>query len=210
MITELNHSDDNGHLKSLISVEPRLQNGLSVLQIGGRSNGVEKLNNSFRQNGYEHFDVIEVFEENVQWLETQKEQGLLREVYHGDACKIQTYNLPTYDIIAWHHGPEHVSEQTFYKILPNILNLCTKAFIVGAPWGVWEQHDIKGNPFEHHLKHWQAEEWEALGFDVYCFNDPMKQPGPDNENVQLGILYEEDFEKAKSISLKKELFDEQI
>ena len=144
----------------------------------------------FSMLGCRGFDVLEVWEPNVQWA---RKQRMVRKAVLGDVRRIGEIEEldEKYGVIAWHHGPEHVSKEEFTNCLSAIMDKCERAFWVGMPWGIWEQGDLKGNPNEKHLSAWLPEELEALGFEVWTLRLDSKPPGPDNHNVLVGVKFKE-------------------
>lgn len=174
------------------------------MQCGARiGDGWQKIFDGFKRNGFKTFEVLEVFDKNVAWLKKQKQWPCI--VHYGDIRKIDEIDSlidRRFDVITFHHGMEHLTKLQAYKTIPKITKRC-KIYFAGMPYGKWIQEDIKGNPYERHLSHWYPEELEELGFDVWVFNDPKKKPGPDNENVMFGILYEEKFGQAEKVCRRK-------
>jgi len=195
MITNIdNSSDDQGLLfNKIIPEDDRFQDCHSVLQCGARiGDGWRQIFQGFQDNAFTSFEILEVFDENVEWLRNQRIWPCA--IHHGDIRHIGTDKISTlrgkhYDVVTFWHGPEHIDRREFSRVL----NACkqhlnAKVFIAGAPWGKWEQQEIKGNPYERHVTHWYPWEWEAMGFDVWTFNDPAKKPGANNHNVMFGII----------------------
>jgi hypothetical protein len=167
--------------------------GKSILQVGARpGGGWHKLFEVFKNNGYLTFHILEAHEPNVEKLKNNNFlKGEGKKIVCGDVRKINEYEelKDKYDTIVFWHGPEHLEEEDFKKALPLIMSKCRKVFIVGAPWGKWEQSGIKNNPHELHKKHWYPEELEQLGFECYTFNYSRLGEGPDKYNVMFGIKF---------------------
>lgn len=187
----LNSEDDQGVLfNEVIPSIPEFDGLKSVLQCGARQgDGWQKIFKGFQRNGFMRFEILEIFQRNVNWLRTQRawpcpiHSGDIRHI--GDIKSLQGKE---FDVVTFWHGPEHISQEEFEDVLVRCKeHLKAKFFIAGAPWGKWEQGNIFDNPHEVHVRHWYPEEWEAMGFDVWTFNDPEKKPGPDNHNVMFGV-----------------------
>lgn len=168
--------------------EELLPKGKSALQVGARGGGAAEMTARLKRHGYELLDVLEIWPPNVVWC---KSTLRVREIVEGDVRLIESYPqlLPSYDAIIWWHGPEHVTRQEFEDLLTKLKTRC-RIFVIGAPWGVWEQDDLRGNPFERHVHHWSPQELESLGFSVYTFQTGHRD-GSDIHNVMLGILKNE-------------------
>jgi len=162
-----------------------LPKGLSVLQVGARGGGAAEMTARLKKHGYEQLDVLEIWPPNVAWC---KQTLHVRAIVEGDVRLIDTYSklLSLYDVIIFWHGPEHLTRQEFEELLPKLMARC-HTLVIGAPWGVWEQEDLRGNTFERHVHHFLPEELEKLGFCVYTFQTGYRD-GPDMHNVLLGIL----------------------
>lgn len=189
-IVNVNGDNDTPHLGKIIL--PNLKNKNSVLQCGARpGQGWKKIFDQFKNNGFKHFDILEIHKPNVDWLKTQS-IFKVNNVFFGDIRKIDTYLdlLPTYDVIIFWHGWEHCTLKETEIALPKVMAKCTEAHITGMPWGKWEQSAIKNNPHEKHIHHWYPEQLETLGFDeCYTFNAGSKGSGPDKHNVMYAVKY---------------------
>jgi hypothetical protein len=200
-LTDIKGDHDSIHLgQTLIPGEPRLQGGKTVLQCGARPGvGWKKIFEKFQVNGYDTFHVLEIHQPNVKWLREQNNLSLPL-VVHGDIRKIDTYTelLPTYDIVIFWHGIEHIQKKELYSTLVKVMEK-TNCFIAGCPWGKWVQGAIKANPHEKHISHWYPEELEQFGFSqCFTFNAGSKGPGPDKHNVMYGVLFKDGWTTCKA------------
>lgn len=69
-----------------------------------------------------------------------------------------------WDHVWWWHGPEHVLQADFPKVLESVR--ARRLFAVAAPWGRYDQGAHAGNPHERHLWSVRQADLEALGFEV--------------------------------------------
>lgn len=158
---------------------PALQEGKSVLQIGARpGGGWKKMFDGFKRYGYERFDILEIWEPNATKL---AEVWSVGNVVCGDVRKISkcTNRLEgglraQYDVIVYHHGPEHITKEEAAVVFPILEEMATKALICGTPHGAWDKHGVftHKNPHEDHISNWYPKEFEDLGFDVHVFGPP--------------------------------------
>lgn len=162
--------------------------GKSILQVGGRGAGCIETFQIFKNKGYDKCDLLEIFKPNLDGLKN----NIINNKILGDVRIIDKLIKSPYDVIGWFHGPEHISKSEFITTLPKIMSLCN-IFVIGCPYGIWEQGAIHNNPHEVHISHWYPEELEILGFDMYLFGNK-----PDDHGVMLGVLT-----KEKYVTLRK-------
>ncbi len=178
-----NSSDDMAYLSEQLDYS---YINRSILQVGARpGDGWKDLFSIFNDHNYREKHIMEVHKPNYLWLKNNARE--CQTIVHGNILNIaDIYPDKIFDAITFWHGPEHLKKQEFIDLVPKVKTMCSK-FIIGAPWGKWDQANIKNNPYERHTYHWYPEEWEVLGFDVWTFNDPQKGEGPDIHNVMMGI-----------------------
>lgn len=155
---------------------PVLQEGKSVLQIGARpGGGWKKMFDGFGRAGYERFDILEIWAPNVYGLK-QVWPISLGNVVCVDVRQIGGNNSlrPVYDVIVYHHGPEHITKDEFIAVLPELEKMSSVALLLGTPNGIWNKHGVftHDNPHEDHITNWYGEDFEKLGFDAHVFGPP--------------------------------------
>ncbi len=170
---------------------PALREGKSVLQIGARpGGGWKKMFDGFGKTGYERFDILEIWQPNVYRLKLAWPMSL-GNVICGDVRKIADYRTRKfgrpitnelegqYDVIVYHHGPEHITRSEFLEVLPELEMMADKAVILGTPNGIWDKKGVftHDNPHEDHVENWYGEDFEKLGCDVHVFGPPDKGVG---------------------------------
>lgn len=116
--------------------------------------------------GYE-VDVLEIWPTNA--LHIRDAYGV--NTVQGDVVWLDLYFKGPYDIVFWWHGPEHVGEREFLKVL-GILRRMSKAVVLGCPAGESPQDAVYDNPFERHLRAIQQSDLEALGFSTRLLRRP--------------------------------------
>jgi len=119
----------------------------------------------FEPNGFV-IDVLEAWEKNINCLErVNKKWKIFRKIILGRAENIDDYfGMKAYDVIVWHHGPEHITQGDLPGTLRKIEWTAKHIIILGCPHGRYDQGPIKGNPFEKHLSHLVPEDFERLGY----------------------------------------------
>jgi len=140
--------------------------GNTVLQIGARpGKGWLATWDCFCNAGFTQHDILEIWEKNVTKLQEIDTGG---SVVLGDVRKIKNIKLPLeqYDWLVWQHGPEHIRNDEFKNILPDLLQRCNIGLLIGCPNGTCYQDAFNGNPHEEHVMHWQPEDFIKLGFNV--------------------------------------------
>lgn len=133
----------------------------NVLYVGARESRID-FGREFRRNNYQ-IDVLEVFRPNVDFL---KEVAWLNQVYQGDVRQVDEVIGQEYDIVFWWHGPEHIDKAELKETLRRTESVATKLIVCGCPWGVYEQEEAYGNPFEEHRAHLLPEDFACLGYEV--------------------------------------------
>lgn len=124
----------------------------SILYIGGNTKRLECLAGFY----FRHYiiDILEIWEPNIKDLiEANKKHHIFRNIIKGDAReinKIDSINKATYDVIMWHHGPEHVTRDQASKVIKKLEKMAKEMVILGCPWGKYEQSAVYGNPYEEH------------------------------------------------------------
>jgi hypothetical protein len=131
------------------------------LYVGARTNRFD-FGEAFKNAGCA-ITILEAFRLNVEYLRTIE---WLEDVIEGDVrifkpCK-------TYEVTFWWHGPEHVDIKEIPDTLKLIESYTTELVVLGCPWGVYEQGEAFGNPYETHRSYIYPETFEALGYTVEC------------------------------------------
>ena len=116
--------------------------------------------------------VLEAWEPNVRALRQATHLGL-GGVILGDV--LQAAELPEiaaltpFDLLVWSHGPEHVERGALERFIgPSgaLHGLYSRAVLMGAPWGRYEQAGVGGNPYEAHRSHLLPEFFLKLGYQT--------------------------------------------
>lgn len=149
----------------------KFKKGKSVLQVGAKNKhgGVhewQKMFSIFAKYGYTNFDVLEIWEQNLKGLNGR----YLNKKILGDVRNICSLVNNEHDVIFWWHGPEHITREDFIKLQDSFNKFKDTIIVIGCPWGEFLQGEVGGNLYEKHLYHWQPEEIEELGYDVYTTN----------------------------------------
>ena len=126
--------------------------------------------------------VLEAWDPNVRALR-QATHLPLAGVILGDV--LQAAELPEiaalapFDLLCWWHGPEHVAEGLLAPFIGpsgRLHRLYSRAVLMGAPWGRYEQGAAGGNPYEVHRSTLLPVFFENLGYQV---NTVGRQDCPD-------------------------------
>ncbi len=168
MITHLENINSWDILFDILCKIPKFSEGKSILQIGvkEKEHGVhnwKKMFKKFADHGYENFDVLEIWEPNLNELTGQ----YLNKKILGDVRNIDKLIENVYDTIFWWHGPEHVTKDEFCSIDEKFKKFTSTFMVLGCPWGEFLQGEVGGNFYEKHLYHWQPQELEKLGYEIY-------------------------------------------
>ena len=144
--------------EDLISCVPDVFDYRTVLYIGCKK-GRSQFLSDFRDSGYT-IDIVEPYKPNYEYC---LELDWVRKV---SLCTIQNYQSPSnsIDVVFWWHGPEHITKEEIIDTLARLEDIAKEYVVLGCPWGKYEQGEIGGNEFEHHLTHWYPEDFEKLGY----------------------------------------------
>ena len=169
MIEHIENKNSWDIVFDILSDNDKFNNGKSILQIGvkEKSFGVHNWLKMFRlffKCGYRTFDVLEIWQQNLDGLEKWEH---LRNKILGDIRDIDKLIINEYDVIFWWHGPEHIEKSEFYILQQKFDKFKDTLIIIGCPWGEFKQGEVDGNPYEEHKTHWQPEELEKYGYAVY-------------------------------------------
>ena len=111
MITNLENVNSWEVVFDILSKIKKFKNGKSVLQVGAKMKhgGIhewQKMFEKFAKYGYVNFDVLEIWEHNLNGLKGK----YLNKKILGDVRNIAKFVDNEYDIIFWWHGPEHTTK----------------------------------------------------------------------------------------------------
>ena len=87
-------------------------------------------------------------------------------VIQGDVRSLEDFSENQFDYAFWWHGPEHIKEEELPEALKGLEKITKKAVILGAPWGVYPQHHLHGNPHEEHEASLYEHHFVDLGYEV--------------------------------------------
>ena len=142
-------------LELLLSLAPQIADGQgkTCLYIGASKTRFQ-LGMWLHEAGYD-ITLIETFPENAAY-------------YAKDKCvsKIVCANILVVadtvktDLVVWWHGPEHVTKEEMYDVLPS-LERATMGVVLAAPYGKYIQEEVYGNPWEKHLWHPMPEDFKG-------------------------------------------------
>lgn len=136
----------------------------SVLYIGARSDRFDYAQ-ELHDAGH-HVYVLEAHEPNYRWVCEQKWciMGI-----HDD---IRDFEMPPpFSGVFFWHGIEHLVDEEISGVLDK-LESNSRWVVLGCPWGVYEQDDLGGNPYEAHLSSIYPEFLEERGYTVECLGSP--------------------------------------
>lgn len=160
----MNHYKNTDRKESLKRLIPELFNYKSILYIGAKGERFE-FGKEFRDNNCE-VSVLEIFPPNVQFL---KSVSWLEEVIQGDVRMFETDKK--YDVVFWWHGPEHIHIEELPVTLNKLKEITERVIVIGCPWGIYEQGEIKGNLNEIHVSHLGYQFFEEQDFEVECLGE---------------------------------------
>ena len=169
MIKHLKNCNSWDILFNILSTNDKFLIGKSILQIGvkKKSYGVHnwlKMFKIFKEFGYTDFDVMDVWKPNLDNLEYWEYLG---DKILGNINNIDKLITKQYNIILFWHGIEHLEKNEF-SILQSKLDLLSGTILImGCPYGEFKQGEVDGNPYEEHKTHWQPEELESFGYDIF-------------------------------------------
>ena len=123
--------------------------GKSALDIGARYSPEygAGLFTGLQEFGVEDYTILEIFGGYVKDLIEHDYP-----VIQGDVRQIQRYfQLESFDIVAWIHGPEHLNNfAEICKSIEKLKRLTKRWLIVSFPIGKEKQGAIDGNPYQIH------------------------------------------------------------
>lgn len=165
----MKHYSDIDRTASLWRLYPEIfTENRTVLYIGAREDRFDY------SDMFNHFKIeitiLEAWEKNCEVL-TKK--GL--NVICGDVRNIE--NIPgitgnKWDLVFWWHGPEHVEADEVQETIIKLMKLRSNVVVLGCPWGVFEQGELGGNPYERHVSAIYPEMLEYCGYTVEALGKP--------------------------------------
>lgn len=103
----------------------------------------------------------------------------------GINCDVRNIDKYTkgkkYDVVFWWHGPEHIAHDELVATLGKLEAITTDLIVLGCPWGIYEQDEVDGNPFEKHQTYFYEHDFSELGYNV----DAIGKVDAPNENNLL-------------------------
>ena len=159
----------------LLRCIPDVLNYKSILYVGGhyRFGRDLQLLPYFMEEGY-HCDVIEIFDGNIKQL---REDKRIRFVFHDDITTFDPGWDAKWDVVLWHHGPEHIAKEQLPGVLLKMERYTRHLVILGAPYGLYEQGAEYGNHWETHLSTWYPEDFQSYGLETDAIGDPDVKNG---------------------------------
>lgn len=107
--------------------------------------------------------LLEAWDQNVAYYR-EKDPDKFASITQGDARDLPG-DLGMFDAVVWWHGPEHLPADEWPTVV-RALESMAPLVILGCPWGVWEQGEADGNPFEPHLSSIYPADLDAMGYEV--------------------------------------------
>ena len=132
-----------------------------LLYVGARHDRMD-FGDELREAGNE-FTILEIYEPNVKHL---TEVCPWATVIQGDVRSLEDFSENQFDYAFWWHGPEHIKEEELPEALKGLEKITKKAVILGAPWGVYPQHHLHGNPHEEHEASLYEHHFVDLGYEI--------------------------------------------
>ena len=139
----------------------------TVLYVGARTTRID-FGPELRDQGCQ-IDVLEIFPENVEYLERV---NWINKVIEGDVRNAPELVDQQYDLVFWWHGPEHIRDTELKKTLDGLVSISSKLVVCGCPWGDVPQRKVYGNPHEAHINAVQPEHFTENGFNTLTLGRP--------------------------------------
>lgn len=159
----------------IINNIPEVLNAKTMLYIGANPNRMELIDLFYGMGII--IDVVEAWEENFNGLCKLNEKWMIfRRIYRADIREeIYCSYFDKYDVVCWHHGPEHIPKEQVPRTLEILEGFALQYVILGMPWGLFPQGPKEGNIHEVH--HWAAGKkfFENLGYETQSIKKKNKR-----------------------------------
>lgn len=152
---------------------PALWQAGRILYVGANRCANPGLVDELKAAGAE-MHLLEAWAENVAHYR-DRDPDKFASITQGDARDLPL-ELGEFDAAVWWHGPEHLPESEWRAVV-GMLEDMAPLVILGCPWGVWEQGEADGNPFEVHQCAIYPEDLVALGYTVRAIGEGADRKG---------------------------------
>lgn len=171
-INYMDYNNEEVRWEQLKKLIPNILENKTMLYVGGHPYHSRRLQMSkyFEKAGIE-IDVVEAFEKNATAI---KEWKWIHEVFNADIRFFEPKKK--YDIIMFWHGVEHLPKNEVVLLTVKLKEYC-KLLVYATPNGKYEQGEEYGNPFEKHVSHWTAKDFEELGMTASEIGKPNEKNG---------------------------------
>ena len=155
----INGAKYSNRIDQLLRTVPDVFTHKTVLYIGA---------NPFRNELVQEFkaagctvDLVEAHKSNFDFHVKKK---LFDRCFFSDVRDFNPKNK--YDVVVFWHGIEHLEKTELPQFIENIKKYADKMILFGCPYGEYEQGAAYGNPYEHHVSHWNEKELIEAGLNV--------------------------------------------
>jgi len=141
---------------------PNLWTARRVLNIGANRCANPGLVDELKEAGAK-VHLLEAWDQNVTYYR-KKDKTKFASIAQGDVRDLPG-EMGLFDAVVWWHGPEHLPADE-WPIAVRVLESMAPLVILGCPWGMWEQGEADGNPFEVHQSSIYPEDLTSCGYTV--------------------------------------------
>ena len=141
---------------------PNLWSAKRVLYVGANRCANPGLVDELKEAGAE-VHLLEAWDENIAHYR-KKDKKKFASITQGNVRDLPG-EMGLFDAVVWWHGPEHLSMEEWPGAV-RVLESMAPLVILGCPWGVWEQGEADGNPFEVHQSSIYPEDLTSRGYTV--------------------------------------------
>ena len=157
-------------VKALELHAPNLWKAENVLYVGANRHAMPGLVAEMKAHGAK-VHLLEAWGENVAHYQ-EKDPDIFETVMLDDVRDLGA-PAPPFDAVVWWHGPEHLPADEWPGVLAKLEQIAPLV-ILGCPWGISEQGEEGGNPYEAHQSTIYPADLEACGYQVVAIGG-----GPD-------------------------------
>ena len=155
----INGIKDSNRIEHLLRTVPDVFTHKTVLYVGA-SPFRNQLVSEFKEAGCT-VDLVEVNKEN---LDLHVEKKTFDRYFLSDVRSFDPKDK--YDVVVFWHGIEHLEKSELPALIEKMKEYTNKIILFGCPYGRYEQGVIYGNPYEHHVSHWNEMELVEVGLNV--------------------------------------------
>lgn len=119
--------------------------------------------------------LVEAWAENAHHYQ-EKAQDVFDTIMLGDIRNLGEPVGQPYDAVVWWHGPEHLPADEWPAVLEK-LEALAPLVVLGCPWGIREQGEEGGNPYEAHQSSIYPADLEAHGYQVVAIGSESDSDG---------------------------------